>query len=569
MAEYVIQGSTLTGLADAVREKTGGTEALTPARMEEEILAMQYYGGSLGALPTLNETCPKDVIQGFSQGPVSATFNVVISEHGNPATYTYQWYMDSKAISGATNSSYTVSNITDTCSHTLYCTITNKMGTITTRTAKLQMTKQVVPTLNSSYPEDVSATVINNEVKSATFNVVISKAGIPDSYTYQWYVDGAAVSGATGSSYTKSDLNASASYNIYCNVTNAAGTVKSRTATLNVTKYTSPVLDANYPQDVTVVEGANVSASFSVSIATHGSPSTYSYQWYENGSAVSGATSSAYTKTGLSTEGRYTVYCTVTNTAGTVTSRTATLIVEDVIPTYSYTGEHSLINDSNGNWRIKFLSSGTFTPNRTMDVDVFLVGGGGGGGATWGSNRGGGGGGYTKTSRASVIKGTPYTITVGAGGAADVNGGNSSAFNILAGGGYCGLENNGGAGGSGGGGAPRDGWAGSGGYNGSNGGDSTGPSAPGKGGTGQGTNTYEFGAGSGTLYSGGGGAGGNASYGIGGAGGGGNGAQGGSVSTAGLTNTGGGGGGGINFSDGVYRAGSPGGSGIVIIRNAR
>ena len=46
---------------------------------------------------------------------------------------------------------------------------------------------------------------------------------------------------------------------------------------------------------------------------------------------------------------------------------------------FTYTGESSLSTDSGG-WKIKFLSSGTFTPKKTLTIDAFIVGGGGAGG---------------------------------------------------------------------------------------------------------------------------------------------------------------------------------------------
>lgn len=82
-----------------------------------------------------------------------------------------------------------------------------------------------------------------------------------------------------------------------------------------------------------------------------------------------------------------------------------------------------------------------------------------------------------------------------------------------------------------------------------------------KGGTGQGTTTREFGESTGNLYAGGGGGGYDGGAGIGGAGGGGNGGD--ENATPGQENSGGGGGG--NDSE----PGANGGSGIVIIRNAR
>ena len=87
-----------------------------------------------------------------------------------------------------------------------------------------------VPVLDSAYPQDVSVTNVGT---SATFQVVIAQEGKPDDYTYQWYYDDSAVSGATSSSYTRTT--AIGSHTVYCIVTNKAGTVKSRTATVSAT----------------------------------------------------------------------------------------------------------------------------------------------------------------------------------------------------------------------------------------------------------------------------------------------------------------------------------------------
>ena len=222
---------------------------------------------------------------------------------------------------------------------------------------------------------------------------------------------------------------------------------------------------------------------------------------------------------------------------------------------FSYTGSKNVIHDGNGNWRIKFLTSGTlkFTNlgTATIGIDAFLVGGGGGTyeNGTSGAS-GGGGGGYTKTKKnITVEQGTNYPIVVGAGGQAGANGGSSSGFGQSVSGGQ-GRSNNSSGGNGGSGGATY--------YNGnggSNGGNGTGTgNTPG---TGQGTTTREFGESNGTLYSGGGACAvtNNVGY-AGGAGGGGNPQQ------NGTANTGGGAGGSNENSHN-------GGSGIVIIRNHR
>ena len=63
-------------------------------------------------------------------------------------------------------------------------------------------------------------------------------------------------------------------------------------------------------------------------------------------------------------------------------------------------GTYQVLDDGGGNWRIKFLSSGTFTPLKNMVIDAFLVGAGGGKGSV---RCGGGGAGYTTTVRSITL----------------------------------------------------------------------------------------------------------------------------------------------------------------------
>ena len=83
-----------------------------------------------------------------------------------------------------------------------------------------------------------------------------------------------------------------------------------------------------------------------------------------------------------------------------------------------------------------FTSSGTFTPDRAYDVDVLIVGGGGG--AHLHHYNGGGGAGGLIYRESIPVSARAYTVTVGAGGATETNGGNSVFASLTAlGGGRC------------------------------------------------------------------------------------------------------------------------------------
>lgn len=262
------------------------------------------------------------------------------------------------------------------------------------------------------------------------------------------------------------------------------------------------------------------------------------------------------------------------------------------IPTFTYTGDWEAVNDDDdlitettGNWKVRFLTSGVlkFTELRGAEngIDVFAVGGGGGGGLA--SYAGGGGGGFCKTVKnVSVSTDIEYIITIGAGGAQNADGGSTTAFGSSVSGGYKGNTNgtggNGGSGGGGNGYGTGTMFAGAGGSDGGNGETGKETEAGGltkAGGTGQGTTTREFGTGA--LYAGGGGGASRAKNSTGGQGGQGGGGQGGGgkdndgsdiPGENGMTNTGGGGGGISNWQN-SGRIGTNGGSGIVVIRNAR
>ena len=82
------------------------------------------------------------------------------------------------------------------------------------------------------------------------------------------------------------------------------------------------------------------------------------------------------------------------------------------VPKFTYTGRYTFIDDGNGNWRIKFLTSGVITWLKDTMIDVFLVGAGGGGKSE--SPQAGGGGGAMYAYAVKKVAGVSMLGDLGA-----------------------------------------------------------------------------------------------------------------------------------------------------------
>ncbi len=139
--------------------------------------------------------------------------------------------------------------------------------------------------------------------------------------SYQWRRDGVAIAGATHSHYCTTATGSSSLFSI--EVSNAAGSVISQTATLDVKPPSAPVFD-QLPESQSVPPGSPVGF-----IAVVSGSHSLAYQWLRDGVEIDGATSAYYTllqPTSADNGARFSVR--VTNPFGTVVSTEATLTVD-------------------------------------------------------------------------------------------------------------------------------------------------------------------------------------------------------------------------------------------------
>ncbi|MGD0978683.1 MAG: PKD domain-containing protein [Candidatus Bathyarchaeia archaeon] len=145
-------------------------------------------------------------------------------------------------------------------------------------------------------------------------------------YSYQWYLDGVPVSGATNALWTFSPTTAD-SFTVYVfvadNSTNPSS-AQSNTALVTVNSAPSVLISPSF-----VVLDVGQSRLFTSSVS--GGTSPYSYMWYLNSAPVSGATNPAWTFT-PSSAGSHTVCLKITdNVAVQATSNTAPVTVNSAL----------------------------------------------------------------------------------------------------------------------------------------------------------------------------------------------------------------------------------------------
>ena len=223
-------------------------------------------------------------------------FRVALVPDGTQTTtsveLSYQWFKDGVAISGATDTSYTVENVqvNDIGNYTVV--ISN--GINSTESEKAMLDVILPPTI---IEQPVSQTVAEGD--DVTFSVTAEG----DNLSYQWFMEGLEILGATDSSYTIENVQVTHSGHYKVIVYNNAGSEESWDAILRVNAILHPAI-ITQPVSQTVDEGDSV--TFFVE-ATGTGPLWY--QWYKDYEPISGATDPSYTieKAQMSDAGKYMV----------------------------------------------------------------------------------------------------------------------------------------------------------------------------------------------------------------------------------------------------------------------
>jgi hypothetical protein len=219
---------------------------------------------------------------------VGDTYTIAIGSAWKADSYSYQWYRNGSAISGATKQSYTLASAdVNKC---FWVKVTGK--------ASGRASKSIEYPQESCFgyvqPGVITQGAVRIDNTSSTLKAVPTGWTTPRlTYKYQWYRGASKITGATSSTYkpTTSDRGNL----IKVSITASRSGFPSKSATSAAANYTLTASAAPVVSGIAQVGKTLSVTTPSYSTVGGAAPSaTVSYQWYRSGSAISGATLSTY-----------------------------------------------------------------------------------------------------------------------------------------------------------------------------------------------------------------------------------------------------------------------------------
>jgi hypothetical protein len=236
--------------------------------------------------------------------PSSATLDIGQSQlftssvSGGTSPFSYQWYLNGVAL-GVVSDSFAFSPASEG-TYSIYATAKDNSGlNATSNTITMTVNPTLVATLSFS-----RGTI---DVDQSVQFTASASVGTP-TYSYQWYLNGSAVQGATSLGYTFTSSSAGV-YKVSLVVQDAAN----YKLTLDSTEITvNPALAVSISGSASVTD---VDRNVVFTASDTGGTQPISLQWYVNGTAVTGATSPAFTYVPTSS-GTFDVYVVTTDGVG-------------------------------------------------------------------------------------------------------------------------------------------------------------------------------------------------------------------------------------------------------------
>lgn len=238
-----------------------------------------------------------------SAGRIGDTFFATVAAAGNPVPdLAFQWLINGAAITGANAGTFIP---VAEGGLSVRVTATSSEGSDSRETAAVPVASALAaPRITEARIEPVSGLV------GDVFTATVAATGNPEPIvSFQWMLDGAPVAGATGQSYLADAVGA---LGLRVTARNSEGEATAEVVSVSVAaalatpKITTAAISPSTGQ---------VGTTFTVAANATGNPTpALTYQWFWNGVAISGTTSTSYSATAT---GALTVRVTASNSLGT------------------------------------------------------------------------------------------------------------------------------------------------------------------------------------------------------------------------------------------------------------
>lgn len=244
----------------------------------------------------------------------AASFSVTAAGSG----LAYQWRKNGVAIAGATNPTFSIAAAAAADEADYTVVVSSGSTSVTSAVAQLK-----------TYPAavEIPAVIIITQPTDTTLRsgdtlTLVVEAAADITVKYQWRKNGTDIVGATGSVLSIANTTPADSGSYTVVVSDGGMVVPSSAASVAVQSGAGAPTITTQPVPQSVNAGAAV--SFSVSASGTRAPA---YQWFRNGLVVSGATAATLSLANVSASDAGSYYVVITDSGYTVTSASATLVV--------------------------------------------------------------------------------------------------------------------------------------------------------------------------------------------------------------------------------------------------
>ena len=232
------------------------------------------------------------------------TNNVQLIAHISPTTsngtFTYQWFEDNKAISGATTDTLTLTKEYSERFYNFKVEVTNEYG-CSAAYSNIYVSVSDIP---------VVAITVNEQDICEGGQVTLTahlNDWTPSDMTYQWYRDSILVDGATSLTYTTTPITDTTHFYFTASKINSGciGTSK----LLYVNTHNVPQIANISMSDTNICTGGQVTVTAHIDPIDAGVPGLpYTYTWYRNGALINGVTGESFTESPAAIDGDNTIY---------------------------------------------------------------------------------------------------------------------------------------------------------------------------------------------------------------------------------------------------------------------